>query len=401
MTNRYLLLASLAKGPSVLRHPLVSRDTTLMVAALEKLGVSVERTEDDSAWRVTPPDNFTPDVAIDCGLAGTVMRFVPPVAALARGRVRFDGDEHARTRPMSQLLGALRDLGVQIDDEGEARLPFSLLGSGSVRGGAVQIDSSASSQFISALLLAGARFDDGVTLVHTGKTLPSQPHVEMTLATLRDAGVQVSRPDDRIWKVWPGAVLPFDVQIEPDLSSAAPFVALAAVTGGTVKVAGWPQNTTQAGAEIAAIAQEMGATVSLEDAGLVVTGPATGALQGLDRDLHDVGELTPVVAAMCALAKGRSRLRGVAHLRGHETDRLAALETELARLGSDVSQSSDGLVIEPCRLNPAVLETYGDHRMAMAAAVIGAVVPGTQIVDITTTAKTFPGFEDAWAEAVG
>ncbi|MBW8173794.1 3-phosphoshikimate 1-carboxyvinyltransferase [Ornithinimicrobium sp. Arc0846-15] len=401
LTNRYLLLAALAKGPSVIRHPLVSRDTTLMVGALEQLGVAVNRTEDDSAWHVTPPSKFTGDITIECGLAGTVMRFVPPIAALARGQVRFDGDASARTRPMSELLTGLRDLGVMIDDEGEARLPFSLHATGSVKGGRVAIDASASSQFISALLLAGARFEDGLTVRHTGDSVPSSAHIQMTLETLRNAGVQVSRPDDHSWRVWPGAVLPFDVEVEPDLSSAAPFVALAAVTGGTVTVEGWPQSTTQAGAEIAAIAREMGAEVSLTDNGLVVTGPPVGELLGLDRDLHEVGELTPVVAAMAAVASGPSTLRGVAHLRGHETDRLAALQAELGRMGSEIEQTADGLTIEPRWLGPALLQTYHDHRMAMAAAVLGAVVPGTRVEDVETTAKTFPGFEHVWAQAVG
>ncbi|MBA2694767.1 MAG: 3-phosphoshikimate 1-carboxyvinyltransferase [Actinobacteria bacterium] len=400
LTNRHLLLAALADGPSALQRPLVSRDAVLMVGALESLGVQVRRQDDDAVWTVQPPTALRGGSSIDCGLAGTVHRFVPPVAALAAGPVRFDGDDAARSRPIMPLLGALRDLGVRVDTTTRS-LPFTVHGTGAVRGGRVEIDASASSQFVSALLLAGARFDTGLTLVHSGPSLPSRPHVEMTVQSLEAVGVQVREPEPHTWRVEPGRVTGSEVSIEPDLSSAAPFLALAALTGGRVTVPDWPARTTQAGAQMRDILVRMGARAQLDGDGLTVTGPADGWLVGQDLDLHDVGELTPVVAAMATACHTPTRLRGVGHLRGHETDRLAALETELTRVGGDVQQTEDGLLIRPAPLHPAVLRTYHDHRMAMAAAVLGAIIPGTRVEDVATTAKTYPGFATAWQQLVG
>ncbi|MCE0486338.1 3-phosphoshikimate 1-carboxyvinyltransferase [Ornithinimicrobium sediminis] len=402
LTNRYLVLAAVAAGPTTLHRPLVSRDTLLMVGALRQLGVTLDR-GDDSTWVLTPPARLRGGGDVDCGLAGTVMRFVPPVAALAEGPVRFDGDAAARTRPVAQLVGALRDLGVVVDAGGDddPRLPFTVAGSGSVTGGRVVIDASASSQFVSALLLAGARYDRGLTLVHRGEALPSRPHIDMTLQALATVGVVVHEDAQDTWHVEPGPVQGVEVTIEPDLSSAAPFLAVAAATGGRVTVPDWPASTTQAGDAMRELLSRMGAAVTLGPAGLTVTGPPRGELRGLDHDLGDVGELTPVVAALCALASSPSRLRGVAHLRGHETDRLAALETELGRIGADVTQTHDGLVVRPGRLRAATLQTYHDHRMAMAACLLGALVPGTRVVDVATTGKTFPGFAETWAGLVG
>lgn len=399
LTNRYLLLSAVADGPTTLHRPLVSRDSTLMLGALEQLGVEVDR-GDGSTWVIRPPARLRGGGSVDCGLAGTVMRFVPPVAALADGPVHFDGDPHARTRPIAQLVAALRDLGVVVDDDGDPRLPFTVQGTGHVRGGRVTIDASASSQFVSALLLAGARFDDGLTLVHVGDGLPSRPHIDMTLQTLAHCGVDVREGPADTWRVSPGPVRGIEVTVEPDLSSAAPFLAVAAATGGTVTVPDWPSRTTQAGDAMRDLVVRMGAEARLGPAGLTVTGPAAGSLVGIDADLHEVGELTPVVAALCALATGPSRLRGVGHLRGHETDRLLALETELTRVGADVRQTEDGLQVTPGPLRPATLQTYHDHRMAMAACVLGAAVPGTLVVDVETTSKTFPGFADVWAGLV-
>ena len=407
LTNRHLLLAALAEGSSVLHRPLVSRDTVLMVQALRALGVEVARGDDDATWTVSPPRSLRGGVGIDCGLAGTVLRFVPPIAALATGPVRFDGDPAARSRPIAPLLDALRGLGITVRTPGgpgpdaSGSLPFTVHGTGSVRGGRVEIDASSSSQFVSALLLTGARFDHGLTLVHTGPSVPSRPHIEMTLQTLAVAGVRVREPAPHTWRVEPSPVTAVEVTVEPDLSSAAPFLALAALTGGAVTIADWPEGTTQAGRQMRDILLRMGASAEVDETGLTLTGPGAGRLSGLDLDLHDVGELTPVVAAVAAGCATPSRLRGIGHLRGHETDRLAALEAELTRLGGDVQQTDDGLLIRPAPLHPAVLRTYHDHRMAMAAAVLGAVVPGIRVEDMATTAKTYPGFADAWAGLVG
>lgn len=400
LTNRYLVLAALAATPSRLRSPLRSRDTLLMAHALRSLGAGVQDAADDwgspdgaADWAVTPA-RLTGDVDVDVGLAGTVMRFLPAVAALAHGPVRFDGDAHARTRPMGPVLEALRSLGVRVDDAGRGLLPFTVAGTGSVAGGTTVIDASASSQFVSSLLLAGARYDGGVTVVHRGPPLPSEPHVTMTVQTLRDCGVCVddSRPDT--WRVEPGAISGLDVRVEPDLSNAAPFVAAAAVTGGQVTVPDWPERTTQAGDAMRDLLDRMGAEVRQDGTGLTVAG--SGELYGVDVDLHDAGELTPTVAAICALAESTSHLRGVAHIRGHETDRLAALATEINRLGGDVTETDDGLVIRPAPLHGGLFRTYADHRLATAGAVLGLVVPGVLVEDVDTTAKTLPGFTGLW-----
>jgi 3-phosphoshikimate 1-carboxyvinyltransferase len=391
LTNRALVLAALSDGPSVVRRALRSRDTELMARALTALGAVVDTAGDD--WHVIPGP-ITGPAAVDCGLAGTVMRFVPPVAALARGSVRFDGDPHARTRPMGEVLEALRGLGVVIEDEGRGALPFTVVGSGRVPGGTVTIDASASSQFISALLLAGARYDHGVDVRHDGKPVPSLPHIEMTVQQLRLHSVEIDDSDANRWRVLPSTIRAVDVTIEPDLSNAAPFLAAAMVAGGEVTVRDWPAATTQAGDALRGILTPMGGEVELTDEGLTVRG--TGEIHGVDLDLHDIGELTPSIAALCLLADSPSHLRGIGHIRGHETDRLSALAREFTKLGGDVTETPDGLSIRPAPLHGGVFATYADHRMAHAGVIVGLAVEDVLIENIATTSKTFPGFADAW-----
>lgn len=398
LTNRYLVLAALADAPGVLRGALRSRDTDLMVEALRALGATITQGASPSEWLVTP-GTHAGDVTIDCGLAGTVMRFIPAVAALATGKITLDGDAGARVRPMGPILDGLRGLGVRVDDGGRGLLPFTITGAGAVRGGSVDVDASASSQFVSGLLLAAARFDQGLTLRHTGITLPSLPHIDMTVAVLREAGVEVDDSRPAIWQVRPGPITGREVRVEPDLSNASPFLAAAMVAGGTVRVPGWPTQTTQPGAMVPDLFTAMGATTSLDDGVLSVTG--TGEIHGIDIDLHAGGELAPTIAALAALADSPSRLRGIAHLRGHETDRLAALATEITRLGGQVEQTSDGLVITPRPLHGGVFHTYHDHRMATAGAIIGLRVPGVEVENVDTTAKTLPGFTGLWETMLG
>jgi len=395
LTNRYLVLAALADGTSRLRAPLRSRDTELMAAAIRTLGARVVD-EPDGDWIVEPgPVRGGADV--DCGLAGTVMRFVPPVAALADGPVRFDGDPGARVRPVGTGLSALRALGVEVSDDA-GRMPFTVHGRGHVDGGLVEMDASASSQFVSALLLAAPRFEHGVTVVHRGGPVPSEPHIAMTVEVLRDAGVMVDDAEPDRWIVEPGPILPLDVVVEPDLSNAAAFLAAAMVTGGRVRVPDWPHHTTQAGDHIRDVFDAMGGDVALDRDGLTVVGPDRPS--GLDVDLHDAGELTPVVAAVAALADSPSWLRGIAHLRGHETDRLTALAREIEKVGGRVEATADALHIVPGATRAATIHTYADHRMAMAAAVLGLAIPGVLVEDVATTGKTLPGFPGMWEAMV-
>lgn len=397
LTNRYLVLAALAEQPSRLREPLRSRDTALMAAALSALGVRIEDVPGEGAfghdWLITPGALRGP-ARVDCGLAGTVMRFLPPVAALADGDVHLDGDPRARERPMGPVVDALRSLGLEVSDDGRGALPFTVHGRGHVTGGDLTVDATASSQFVSGLLLAGARFEQGLSLRHVGAPIPSQPHVSMTVEALRDVGVVVDDSQPDAWRVEPGEIGGLDIHVEPDLSNATPFLAAAAVTGGRVTVPGWPQWTTQAGDAIRDLLDSMGAEVTLDRGGLTVRG--TGELYGLEADLHDAGELTPTVAALAALADSPSRLSGIAHLRGHETDRLAALAREINGLGGDVTETEDGLVIRPRPLRGGVFHTYDDHRLATAGAVLGLRVPGIRVENVETTAKTLPGFTSLW-----
>jgi len=402
LTNRFLVMAALADGPCRLRAPLHSRDSALMIEALRQLGASITEVPGDGAFgpdlEVIPinPDSAPTDARIDCGLAGTVMRFVPPLAALRKGISLFDGDPHARKRPMGTIIEALKALGVSLaaDDGGTpASLPFQVTGTGEVRGGHLVIDASASSQFVSALLLVGARFTEGLHLEHVGKPVPSLDHINMTVAVLRGAGVSVDDSLPNHWVVAPGPIRAFDQRIEQDLSNAGPFLAAALATGGTVRIPGWPASTTQVGDLWRTILADMGAAVSLTDGVLTVTG--SGEIKGADFD--ETSELAPTVAALCALASSPSRLSGIAHLRGHETDRLAALVTEINGLGGDAEETSDGLVIRPAKLHAGVVRSYADHRMATAGAILGLAVEGIQVEDIATTAKTMPDFPQLWA----
>ncbi|MHA7142222.1 3-phosphoshikimate 1-carboxyvinyltransferase [Arthrobacter sp. Sr33] len=399
LTNRFLILAALADGQSRLRAPLISRDSILMVEALRALGAEVTEIAGDGAFGpdllVTPIDlSVGGDAAIDCGLAGTVMRFVPPLAALRQGTTSFDGDPHARQRPMGAVISALRGLGVDVDDDDDGLLPFTLTGTGSVPGGRLVVDASASSQFVSALLLVGARFTDGLQLEHVGPPVPSLDHIAMTVEVLRGVGVDVDDSVPNQWRVSSGRIRAFDLRIEQDLSNAGPFLAAALVTAGTVHIPNWPAGTSQVGDQWRQILTQLGADVTLAQGTLTVTGGPT--IRGAN--LADTSELAPTVAALCALADTPSVLTGIAHLRGHETDRLKALATEINRLGGDVTETADGLSIKPAPLHGGVFRTYEDHRMATAGAIIGLAVPGVEVENIGTTAKTMPQFPQLWAD---
>lgn len=393
LTNRELVLSALASDPTEILNPLDSRDSSLMIEALRRLGSEIESAP--QSLRITPKPVSGP-AEIDCGLAGTVMRFVPPVAALAQGEISFDGDLAARARPMKTTVDSLRALGVEVSGSG---LPFTIHGHGQVQGGEVSIDASESSQFVSGLLLVGAKFRNGLTLNHIGKSLPSMPHIEMTIDTLSKRGVSVTSASNTSWRVEPGEISGGVVKIEPDLSNAGPFMAAAIVAGGSVTIENWPESTTQVGNNFIDLLTVMGGKVSRTGTGMKVTG--SGEISGIEIDLSSAGELTPVIAALAALANSKSVISGVAHLRGHETNRLKALVDEINSVGGKAKETEDGLVIEPSELRGGLWKTYGDHRMATAGAIIGLRVPDIEIEDITVTSKTMPGFELLWNKMLG
>ena len=397
VTNRALILSALASSPSTLRRPLRSRDTELMAQGLRSLGIGIDETIEangDENWLITPGPLFGP-TSIDVGNAGTVMRFLPPLAALANGLVNFDGDPRSHERPLGPVISALEALGVSIDHKNRFALPLTINGSGSLKGGVIEIDASASSQFVSALLLVGPAMRDGITVKHIGDTLPSQPHIDMTVAMLRQFGATVDDSMPSQWRVEHGTLVGQDFVIEPDLSNAAPFMSIALVSGGNVTIRDWPRTTTQPGDALRDIFSRMGGKVEFTNEGLKISG--TGEIHGIDIDLHDVGELTPSIAALAALADSPSSLRGIGHLRLHETDRLAALTREINGLGGKVREEASSLHFEPSELRSGTFHTYEDHRLATAGAVIGLVIDGINVENIETTRKTLPDFAGLWS----
>jgi 3-phosphoshikimate 1-carboxyvinyltransferase len=400
-TNRALILAALAKTPSTLRKPLYSRDSALMISGLKAIGCAITQ-EPNGDLQITPGKFFGP-ASVDVGNAGTVMRFLPPVAALANGLIHFDGDARSHERPVGPVIRALEELGITIEHGGKYSLPLTINGSGAIKGGTLEIDASASSQFISALLLIGPVTQTGITIKDIGKTLPSLPHIEMTIAMLKTFGAKieskVNENGRREWRVEPGELAGKDLVIEPDLSNAAPFMAAAIICGGEVVISDWPKKTAQPGDQLRNIFTQMGAKIEFAGNDLKISG--TGKIHGIDIDLHDVGELTPSIAAVAALADSPSSLRGIGHLRLHETDRLAALAAELNALGGDVDEEESALHISPAPLHGGTFHTYDDHRLATAGAIIGLAIDGIDVENIATTQKTLPDFPGAWQQMLG
>jgi len=405
VTNRALILAAQAQSPSILKRPLISRDTELMVAGLKAMGVGFSEIEvaGDLAWKLTPAKLQGP-AKVDVGNAGTVMRFLPPLSALAHGDISFDGDPRSYERPLAPVIAALEELGIEIEHGERYSLPLVVKGKGAIPGGALTIDASASSQFLSALLLIGPSTANGIIATHKGGALPSMPHIDMTVQMLRDFGAQVSvDKNSQSWSVAKGELNGVDLVIEPDLSNAAPFLSIAMVCGGSITIADWPKATTQPGDQLREILTQMGAQVSFGTDGLTITGK--DSIHGIDIELHDVGELTPAIAALAALADSPSHLRGIGHLRLHETDRLAALTREINSLGGNVVEDETSLRITPAGkfgagLHGGTFHTYDDHRLATAGAVIGLVVPGVEIENVATTRKTLPDFPGLWQSLI-
>ena len=409
VTNRALILAAQADSPSLLKRPLISRDTELMVAGLRAMGIGIKdlQVDGDLAWEITPAPLRGP-AKVDVGNAGTVMRFLPPLSALAQGDISFDGDSRSYERPLGPVIAALEDLGIEIEHGGRYSLPMVVKSKGEIPGGVLTIDASASSQFLSALLLIAPSTRDGIIATHKGGPLPSMPHIDMTVQMLRDFGAEVTVDKSaNSWSVSAGALQGQDLVIEPDLSNAAPFLSIAMVCGGSITIADWPEVTTQPGDQLREILAAMGAKISRNNdknqGGLTITGGES--IHGIDIDLHDVGELTPAIAALAALADSPSHLRGIGHLRLHETDRLAALTREINSLGGNVVEDETSLHITPHGamgkgLHGGTFHTYEDHRLATAGAVIGLVIPGVEIENVATTRKTLPDFPGLWQSLV-
>ena len=401
VTNRALILAAISSSPSLLRKPLHSRDSALMIAGLKALGTQIKELANGDL-EITPKP-FIGKAKIDVGNAGTVMRFLPPVAALANGEIKFDGDPRSHERPLGPVIAALENLGVVIEHENRYSLPMVIKASGKLRGGEVDIDASTSSQFISALLLVAPATQLGITVRHIGTQLPSQPHIDMTVSMLQQFGAKVSVSKSAQgfpqWRVEPGSLNGLDLVIEPDLSNAAPFMSAAMICGGEVTIKNWPKVTTQPGDALRKIFENMGAKIEFVGTDLKISG--NGEIKGIDIDLHDVGELTPSIAAVAALASTPSSLRNIGHLRLHETDRLAALATEINSLGGDVDEEESALHISPAPLHSGTFHTYEDHRLATAGAMLGLVVNGIKVENIETTNKTLPDFPGQWAQLLG
>ncbi len=408
ITNRALILAALADTPTTIAGPLQARDTDLMARAIVSLGASLERCDGGTSWTVMPGWAGGP-TQVDVGNAGTVLRFVPPAAALATADVEFTGDPRASQRPVGELLAGLRQVGVEISDGGRGAVPFIVHGRGRVAGGAVTLDASSSSQLVSGLMLAAPRYSGGIQITHQGSRIPSAPHIAMTAAMLTSAGAEVEsgtqgrggQPAQDFWRVRPGRLAPGTVVVEPDLSNAAPFLAAALVTSGQITIPGWPAVSLQAASQILDVLAQMGAVCQAMPAGLRIQG--TGRISGISADLSDISELAPVLTALAALADSPSEFTGIGHMRLHESDRLAVLASELGALGGEVTELPDGLRVQPrpLRAGSEPFDSHDDHRMVMAAAVLGLAVPGLRVANAATVGKTFPAFRSLWAQMLG
>lgn len=399
LTNRELVLAAIADGPGRLIAPLHSDDSQRMIDALRALGVGVEEVEGTGTFGpdlLVTPAPLRAGATVDCGQAGTVMRFIAPIAGLSEGEVHLTAHESALHRPMGTMISALRDLGVDVDDEGSWSLPFTIRGHGRIRGGRVEIDASGSSQFVSGLLLAAPRFDVGLHLKHTGERLPSIPHIDMTVESLSRRGVLVERPSAGEWIVPATAPRGKTVSIEPDLSNAAPFLAAAMVAGGSVTIPAWPAHSTQPGGQLTEILSLLGARVTRRGGAVTVTGGPR--IHGVDLDLSAVSELTPTLVGIAAFADSPSSFTGIGHIRQHETDRIAALVDNLRALGGEAHELDDGIRIVPAPLHGGTWEARHDHRIATTGALVGLRVPGVVVDDIGTTAKTMPQFPALWQQ---
>lgn len=403
INNRALLLAALASGRSVLTGALDSDDTRIFASCLSALGFAVVHDRDSSTFTVTGCGGVLPPVPggraeLFVGNAGTAARFLLALAALGSAPVRFDGVPAMRKRPMGDLLDLLVAQGATVSFEGEpGHFPLVLTGAGRLAGGAVSLDPHRSSQQVSAALMVAtfAASDLGITLAGT---IVSEPYIAMTIDMMAQWGVAVERPEAHRLNVRAGQSYAGQASypVEPDASSASYFFAAAAVTGGEVTVRGLSRAALQGDALFVDALAAMGAQVREGPEGLTVQGPAR--LHGATLDMNAISDTAPTLAAIAPYASGEVLITGVEHMRWKETDRVRAMATELARLGVDLEERRDGLLIRPSVPVRAQVHTYDDHRMAMSLAVTGLARPGVVIEDPACTAKTFPTFFEVLAD---
>ena len=402
LTNRYLLCTALADGRSTLGGASLSDDALKMIDGLRRLGVRVELREDAELILVDGCRGQLPaiEATIDAGHAGTAMRFLTALACLGRGRYLLDGSQRMRERPIGPLVGALQQLGAPIGYEERPGYPPLTAAANGMMGGEVVFDQPPSSQFISALLMVAPYAANDVMIRIEGGLL-SRPYVEMTIRVMRSLGVDVLASDDFDRFVIPATqrYQAEEVTIEPDASAASYFWAAAAITGGRVRVDGLRLNSVQGDVQFADVLHQMGCTIEEAPEGVAVKGPPPGKLRGVDVDLNAMPDTAQTLAVAALFAEGPTRIRNIANLRIKETDRLAALESELMRLGARIELTDDSITIHPPdAITPAAIETYDDHRMAMSFALAGLRADGVVIGNADCVSKSFPGYFEALAQ---
>ncbi len=391
ITNRALVCAALAKGRSALAGALDSDDTRVMVDSLRRLGIEVDHERQAATVRVEGCAGRWPSRGADLyvGNSGTTIRFLTAAAALGRGTYRLDGTPRMRERPIGDLLDALNQLGADARSEAGNGCPPVVVRASGLRGGRATVAGDISSQFLSGLLMAAPCAEQDTELRVRGK-LVSRPYIDMTLAVMRAFGAAVDEPEPGRLVVRGGrAYVGCDYTIEPDASAASYFFAAAAITGGRVTVEGLTRDSLQGDVAFCECLERMGCRVEYGPGSITVAG---GPLRGIEADMNPISDTVQTLAAVALAAEGPTSVTGVAHMRHKETDRIAALASELRKLGATVEERPDGLTIIPGPLRPAAIETYDDHRMAMSMALVGLIAPGVVILDPGCTAKTYPGF---------
>lgn len=392
-TNRALIVAALARGPSQLSGALFSDDTRYMAESLRQLGVGVTADEDARTLTVQGiAGKVTADRArCFVGNAGTAARFLPAVMALGSGVYEIDGIARMRERPIAPLVDALTRLGVRIEALGQPGcFPLRIHG-GALRGGRVSISGNVSSQYVSGLMLAAPAMADGLTIDIEGE-LVSRPYLEMTAQLMRDFGASVAQPTARSFAIATGGYDGRAYGIEPDASAASYFFGAAAITGGRVRVSGLGTRSLQGDRGLVHILAEMGCTVREGDDFTELTGPAPGTLRGVEVDMADLSDVAQTLAVVAPFATSPTRVTGIGFIRRKETDRIGAVVRELTRLGVRAVEEEDGFVVHPGAPTPGDVDTYDDHRMAMSFALIGLVRPGIRIRDPRCVSKTFPTY---------